>query len=218
MTSKNENIQPLEIKDCALLNIATGSHAQNLEELRDQLESINLDSILNHFWTGKLRPTFQEQEYYNDFAIWASTKLHDNKLAERLSLVNPGNFTDIEDLRKKLIEIVDLSLKENKSNLNTKESEQFQFTSSELVLFKTKFKAARPEDLTYLIPRIPLGSIYFHFIQSKDEFVLWLSEFGNGYEELKQQIVGLDPYFFTLTEYHTRVSEVFDNFFQGEVK
>jgi len=217
MTPKNENIQPLDIKDCAVLDIATGVRAQNLKELRNQLVTIHPDSILYHFWAKKLRPSFEEPEYNNDFAAWAYNKLHDNKLTERLSLVNPGVFSNTEELRKKLVEVVESSLEEE-STLKTIETEQFQFIRSEIVLFDTEQVISKPEELAEVLPSLSLGSIYFHFIDSRKEskdIASWLSLFGNKYEELTEQISKLDPYFFTLPEFRKRLSQISKDFLKG---
>jgi len=217
MTSKNENIQAIKIKDCAILNIATGMRAKNLIELRDQLLTIHPESIYYHFWAKKLRPGFEEPEYYNDFATWAANNLHDNKLAERLSLINPGMFSNIEEIRSKLVEVANLSLKEDQS-ANCKESEKFQFTRSDIVVFDTQHIISKPEELTELLTNLSLGSIYFHFIDSKkrsQDISSWLSRFGSKYAELTGQIAKLDPYFFTLSEIRIKASQIFKDYFKG---
>lgn len=218
MTSKIENLQTLHIKDCEILNIATGVRAQNLEELRDSLKTIHPDSIDYHFWAKKLRPGFQESEYNNDFADWVYTRLHNNKLAERLSLINPGMFPNIDDLRSALIEVIQKSLEENKSAKNSKESEQFQFTQSQIVLFETKHEVSKPEELTDLIPRLSKGSIYYHFIASKngsDDIITYIEKSGDSYSELANKLSDLDPYFFTLSQLKSRATQICSNFFNG---
>ena len=218
MPPKNENIQTFNIKDCAILNIATGVRAKNLKELRDQLLTIHPESIFYHFWAKKLRSSFEKPEYNNDFASWTYSNLHDIKLAERLSLINPGMLSDTEDLRRKLIEVVELSLEENKSSINTKEGEQFQFIRSEIVVFDTEHTISKPEELMELLPNLSLGSIYFHFIDSKirsDDISSWLSLFGDEDKGLTQQISKLDPYFFTLSELRIKVSQIFKGYLEG---
>ena len=54
---------PFAVKDCALIAISTGTHAQNLRELRDRLETVHPGCIYYHFWGGLLRPQFDEPEY-----------------------------------------------------------------------------------------------------------------------------------------------------------
>jgi len=224
MTSKSGNLQPLSIKDCAILNIATGVRAKNLKELRDRLLTIHPESITYHFWAKRLRPGFEEREYNNDFAAWAYTYLHDNKLAERLGLINPGILSDTEELRAKVVEVVELRLEENETTLDTKEREQFHFIRSEITLFDTQNVISKPEELTELLPNLSLGSIYFHFIDTKKgsndqsgDISLWISGFGADYKELSEQISKLNPYFFTLTEFRTRVFQIFKDYFKGAV-
>ncbi|GJM16504.1 MAG: hypothetical protein DHS20C13_18310 [Thermodesulfobacteriota bacterium] len=218
MTSKNKNIQTMQVKDCEILNIATAVRAQNLKELRDELKTIHPESIYYHFWASKLRPAFEKPEYNNDFATWAYKNLHNNMLAERLSLINPGMFSNIEDLRSKLVEVIESTLQQDPSVENSKESEQFQFTRADMILFNSEFSVSKPEELTTLIPTLPLGSIYFHFIESKngpEDINTFVSSAGVDYSELSVQLSILDPYYFTLTELRSRASKIFKDFFQG---
>ena len=56
---------PFEIKDCALIALATGKRAQSIRELKDHLSTISEDSIFYHFWGGLLRPRFDNPDYHN---------------------------------------------------------------------------------------------------------------------------------------------------------
>src|SRR3972149_12217972 len=93
---------PFAVIDCAMLSIATGVSAQNLRELRDRLRSLPASSLYFHFWGAHLRPGFEEPEYNNDFALWAKHGLNDLGLAERLSVIDPPSFGDLESLREGL--------------------------------------------------------------------------------------------------------------------
>ena len=219
MTIKHNNIQPLEIKDCEILNIATGLRAQNLIELRDILKTIHPDCIHYHFWAKKLRAEFEEDEFNNDFATWAFNNLHDNKLAERLSLINPRMFRDVEELRSKLIEVVTLSIDDGQTAQNSREGEKFQFTRSDMVLFDTGHIISTPGQLKELIPNLPLGAVYYHFIESNSgpsSIITFIENAGDEYSDLSIRLSKLDPYFFKLTDLRSRASQVFIDFFQGE--
>ena len=112
---------------------------------------------------------------------------------------------------------MELSLEEE-STLKTKETEQFQFIRSEIVLFDTEQVISKPEELAEVLPSLSLGSIYFHFIDSRKEskdVASWLSLFGNKYEKLTEQISKLDPYFFTLPEFRKRLSQISKDFLKG---
>jgi len=219
MTIKHNNIQPLEIKDCEILHIATGVRSQNLRELRDVLKTIHPDCIHYHFWAKKLRAEFEEAEFNNDFATWAFKNLHDNKLAERLSLINPRMFRDVEELRSKLIEVVTLSIEEGQTAQNSREGEKFQFTRSDTVLFDTGHIISNPGQLKEIIPNLPLGAVYYHFIESNSgpsNIISFVENAGDEYSDLAFRLSKLDPYFFTLPELQSRASQVFIDFFQGE--
>ena len=113
--STNANIEPFRVKDCALVTIATGKKAQNLKEMREHLLNVHLGSVYHHFWGGLLRPRFDEPEYNNDFAEWVHYALQDNILAERLSVINPDPFVNLESLRQELINIIEQRLDETET-------------------------------------------------------------------------------------------------------
>ena len=104
----DQTVEPFNIKDCALLVISTGKSAQNLRELRDNLIIIDPGSIYYHFWGTLLRPRFDDPEYNNDFASWIRHNLHDAILAERLGVVDPSEFNEIDDLRHELIDLIEV--------------------------------------------------------------------------------------------------------------
>ena len=107
MNQKETVFESFAVKDCAVVAIATGRHALNLRELREHLISVDPDSIYHHFWGGLLRPRFDDPEYNNDFAAWAYRGLHESKLAERLGVIDPSDYTDLETLRQDLIDIIE---------------------------------------------------------------------------------------------------------------
>src|SRR5258708_2955126 len=99
-------------KDCALSTIATGKKAENLRELYDRLSTIHPSSIYHHFWGTRLSPQYETQEYLNDFAMWCYQHIHDQTLAERLSIIDPTEYKNLEDLRKELLSAIETRLDE----------------------------------------------------------------------------------------------------------
>ena len=213
-------IDPFAVKGCALIAIATGERANDLRELRDRLETTRPGCIYYHFWGGLLRPSFDDPEYQNDFAVWAYYGLHDRFLAERLSLVDPTDFADLEDLRRELIEIIEERLDENELVSWTASHQQFQFIRSQIVVFDTGIRISKPEELKELIPQLTVGSVFYHFVDARgrtakknDDFSEWLMGFGDSYDELLEQIATLDPYFKSLTELRAQLAEIFEGYF-----
>jgi hypothetical protein len=215
------NTQALRIQDCALIAIATGEKAQNLRELRDQLKNIHPGCLFYHFWGGLLNPHFDDPEFQNDFAVWAKHNLHDSKISEQLSLIDPNVFKDIEDVRKELIEVIEERLSESEHVPWVKTGQEFHFIRSQTVIFDTGVSYKDPRDLLEVIPNMSLGSIFYHFIDSRrrtsdkrNDFSVWLTGFGDKYKELIKDLDNIDPYFTTLNDLRHEVYIVFHNYFK----
>ncbi|MFQ5769291.1 MAG: DUF5752 family protein [bacterium] len=221
MHTNQTNVAPFAIKDCALIAIATGKRAQNLQELRDHLQTITPDSIYYHFWGGLLRPRFDDPEFHNDFAIWIRHGLHDKILAERLSLIDPTDFTTLGDMRQELLEVIEERLDELEYPLWATRDNQFEFIRSQIVIFDTHHIVKQPKDFVKILPHMSVGSIFYHFIDARrrndsglDDFQNWIKDLGDEYSDLCQHINEIDPYFSTLTELRNKLVEVFRAFFK----
>ena len=163
----NEVESPFIVKDCALAAIATGKRAQNIRELLDNIRTISAASIYYHFWGGLLRPRFDDPEYNNDLAIWAFYGLQDTVLAERLGIIHPNDYSDLEALRGEIIDVLEERLDEMDWVPWAKADNQFYFVRSQIVVFDTMRRIRTPEELTRLIPDLSLGSIFYHFIDAQ---------------------------------------------------
>lgn len=113
MTESGEHTESFTVRDCALVALATGRKARLLQEFRSEIASIDAASIYHHFWGGLLQPRFEEREYNNDFAAWIHHGIHDAVLAERLAALTPTGFSDLEELRHEIIELVEARLDES---------------------------------------------------------------------------------------------------------
>ena len=216
-------IEPFVIKDCTLIALATGKRAQNLRELKEQLSYIEPDSIYYHFWGSLLRPRFDDPVFHNDFAFWSAHHLHDPILAERLAVIDPKEFTSMEDLRNELTEIMEERLDEIEFPLYSQRENQFEFIRSQIVIFHSNQRVSKPSDFVKLLPRFSVGSIFYHFIDARrrtennlDDFQNWLHLYGDTYKDLCGLIAEIDPYFSSLTRLRDHLAEVFQNYFKGE--
>ncbi len=210
------------IMDCALIAIATGEKAQNLRELRDYLKNTHRGCLYYHFWGAHLHSHFDDPEFQNDFAIWASRKLNDLKIAEQLSLIDPNIYKDMEDLRTEVIEIIEQLLYELEYIPWAKRGQEFHFIRSQIVIFDTGVSVNDPRDLLKRIPEMSIGSVFYHFIDSRrrlpdnrNDFSVWLDRFRNKYSGLTKELDMIDPYFTTLNELRQDISKVFNNYFEG---
>ncbi|MEA1995764.1 MAG: DUF5752 family protein [Campylobacterota bacterium] len=218
---KRKEFYPFIIKNCMLTTIATGVKAQSLRELRDKLMNIHPGSIYYHFWGGFLSPRFEEPEFNNDFAAWAYHVLRDPVLAERLAVIDPTSFADIEDLRQEAIEVIEERLYETEIVPVAKPDEAFGFVRSQIVIFDTHKRLIEPKELFSVLPTLSGGSIFYHFIDARrrtddriDDFRAWFKGFGNTYDDLCDILAGVDPYFTTLTELRETLSKIFKTYFE----
>jgi hypothetical protein len=209
-------MQPFLVKDCALITLATGLRAHDLRELRDRIEQCPLQSVEHHFFFSQLQPSFDDPEYHNDFAIWARHALHDRPLAERLGVLDPLKYSDLEGLRGALLDVVEDRLAESEQIPWTAGRHEFTFLRSQIVVFDTGKRAANARELAKLIPRLSTGSIFYHFVEARrrvegrlDDFRAWLDCDGPAGAELCERLALINYYFLSLSELREQVAAAF---------
>jgi hypothetical protein len=211
---------PFVLKDCALIAIATGKRASTLKEFRYHLDSLSPDSLYYHFWANLLLPRFEEREYINDFASWVRHGLSDTKLAEKLAVLDPTSFDDIDDLRYNLLEYIDDRLEESEYLQWMFAVQRFEFIRSQIVVFDTHTEIYAPHEMPELIAKMSVSSVFYHFIDARrrtsekvDDFRQWLAFFGETYQPLIDRLTGIDPYFSTLVELRQQLAMTFQDYF-----
>jgi hypothetical protein len=209
--------EPFIIKDCALLAIASGEKAHNLQELADRIVMVHAGCLYYHFWGGMLRPRFDDPEFRNDFASWVRHELHDEILAERLSIIIPTDYANLEQLRQELLEEIEERLDETEYSYLMRAMVPFNFIRSQIVVFDTHIRIEEPGGLKEVIPDLSRSSLFYHFIDARrrvegrhDDFSEWLSAFGDQYSELIEALSNVDPYLTGLSELRERVKRIFN--------
>ncbi|MBI4772954.1 MAG: hypothetical protein HY788_02030 [Deltaproteobacteria bacterium] len=214
--------EPFEVKDCALITLATGLKAFTCREIAEAVARVDASSIYHHFWGGLLRPGLEDPEYQNDFAAWAWHGLNDAVLAERLSIIDPTAFPDTEELRQELIDVIEEHIDESETAKWKAANFEFHFINSQLVIFDTKVRLHEPEDLRINAPLMSVGSIYYHLIDGRgrsytgaNDFSGWLLQFGEKYLALADKIAEIDPYFTTLVDLKADLVFILDAYMDG---
>ncbi len=195
------------IQDCTLLSRTSNvPPAINLRELRDRIATCRQNVLYHHFCETPLVPSFDNPDYKNDFAVWALLHASDRVLAERLGIINPYIFTDLERLREEVVEILDERLSEIHTTPSCQDGKEFFFTEAVTVVFDTGLRVTSPENLPEAIGRMSNGSIYYHFLESRrrdpvgiDDFSAWLASFSDQ-ENWCRLLQKVDFFFFSLSE------------------
>ncbi|HPT65585.1 MAG TPA: DUF5752 family protein [Acetomicrobium sp.] len=86
--------------DCKTFVYPTPFIAKDVDELREDLEKVHINSLCFHIFEPKLR--YQRRE--NDFSAWLRN-IGEEKLADQISRLDPYAFT-LEGLRQKIIRIL----------------------------------------------------------------------------------------------------------------
>lgn len=213
------------VKDCSLIALSTGKHARNLREFALLMQSIPIGSIYHHFWGNRLQPRFDEPEYQNDFAAWARHALHDSVLSEQLAVLDPTDYPELEGLRKDVIDILEQRLAQDEYVSWVQAQYPFSFIRAQAVIFDTHLRVTRPEDFTEIMPKLSLGSIFYHFIEARrrpyigmDDFRTWLKNHWPNERELETALAHVDPYFCTLAELRQKLTMVFRAHFRSRTE
>jgi hypothetical protein len=188
--------------------------------LRDILRDIHPGCIYHHFWGTLLRPQFVDREYNNDFAAWCRHSLHDNTVAERLAVIDPADFVDLEELRQELLEVIEARLDETELVLFTRPDQQFHFVRSVTVVFDTRRRLAEPAQLEQALREMSVGSVFYHFVDARrrepiavDDFRAWLMGAPGEYEPVVNDLAEVDPYFESLFVLRDRLADLFSRHF-----
>ena len=208
--------ESFRVVDCAPVFIATGIHAFTFREMIESLRVVHPGSIQHHFWGRLLRPVIDEPEYSNDFAAWTGRELGDKVLAERLSVIYPTDYTDVEEFRHGIIDIIENRLDEDLISHAATARQAFHFLRSQLVVFDTGTRIGDPSELADAVKGMSEGSIFYHFIEARrrtgkrcDDFSAWLESKAGDYHQLCADLTAIDPYFSSLSQIRDRLENLF---------
>jgi hypothetical protein len=214
--------EPFRFRDCSLTIVSLGRVARNLRELRAELAAVPVGSLQHHFYDAFLRPSFDDREYRNDFAAWSRRMLRDAPLAERLSVVDPLDCDDFEDVRDRLIEVVEERLAEDPRHADVPEGMEFRFLRSQLVYFDTGVRATTIRELFEMLPKTTTGSVFYHFVEARfrsphkrDDYSAWLLGFGDEGRALADRLARVDFQLWSLPETRARIAGCLDGTSEG---
>jgi hypothetical protein len=161
-----------------------GRHkASTLSELLHALHECPDDSIFQHTFRTLQEHHFIRQGFSNDFAHWSLSACNEPVLAEQLASVDVREFTTIEGLRGRMIEIVDEFLRGHPSSGSRAGHEPFYFCASDIVVLPTKFVPDSLPGFLDGLRQVSVHSIHHHFIEARlrlkrmsNDFSQWLEE------------------------------------------
>jgi len=157
--------------------------AATLAELLQALETCPEDSIFQHTFRTLQEHHFIRQGFSNDFAHWSLSACHEPVLAEKLASVDVHEFTAIDGLRRRMIEIVAEFLQRHPGSHSRPASEPFYFCASDIVVLPTAFAADSLRGFLDGLQHVGVHSIHHHFIEARLRLHLMSNDFSQWLEE-----------------------------------
>jgi uncharacterized protein DUF5752 len=178
--------------------------SSTLSDLLQALRTCPEDSIFQHTFRTLQEHHFIRQGFSNDFAHWSLSACNEPALGEQLAGVDVREFTAIEGLRGRMVEIVDEFLENHPRAGSRAAHEPFYFCASDIVVLPTVFVADSLSGLLDGLNQVSVHSIHHHFIEARlrlhrmsNDFSQWLEE-EVGLPEAADSIERIDIYTSTM--------------------
>ena len=156
--------------------------ANNLCDLLTALQTCPDDSIFQHTFRTLQEHHFIRQGFSNDFAHWSLFACNEPALAEQLASVDVREFTAIEGLRRRMVEILDEFLHSHNMSGTRPAHEPFYFCASDIVVLPTAFCADSLPAFLDGLNQVTVHSIHHHFIEARLRLHRMSNDFSNWLE------------------------------------
>jgi len=207
---------PFRFVACVELREFVGVRAEDERQLMDLIEQVPLDSIYYHTHGFFLRHKFLAGIYPNDFATWAAVHLRDQGLGERLAMVDPAEFENLEALRDQLVSTIDEHLRRLPIVPRIVSADPFDFVRSRIVEIPTAIEAHTLEEFRQALLEVDVSAIYFHLVEARmrlgrgqNDFAAWLDR-GLGLTDLAARVQDVNPYGSSLERTRARMIQRLD--------
>ncbi|HVN18776.1 MAG TPA: DUF5752 family protein [Dongiaceae bacterium] len=188
--------------------------ANNLCELLAALQTCPDDSIFQHTFRTLQEHHFIRQGFSNDFAHWSLFACNEPALAEQLASVDVREFTAIEGLRRRMVDILDEFLQNHNMSGSRTAHEPFYFCAADIVVLPTAFCPDTLPGFLNGINQVSVHSIHHHFIEARlriqrmsNDFSQWLEE-EVGLNDVADAIEKIDIYANTMEGVRRQIARI----------
>jgi hypothetical protein len=206
-----EEIMPFEFRQCVSILKSTGKKARNVLELRDLISQVSDECIFHHTYQYFLKGHILE--YTNDFAHWAAESLEERALSERLSNIDPYDFSETNDLRNEVVKVINDYIKAFPEPRKAMPGDEFYFNETVTVIYPVGIRARNLAEFLTALKYIDTASIYYHFYEARirlgsgiDDFSKWIDD-AFGKKELANRVRAIDPFMHNLEEIKQHIIE-----------
>ncbi len=207
---------PFLFTGCWELREMVGRSARDEQQLLEAIEEIPLDSISYHTQSFFLRHKYIAGPYPNDFATWAAIQVRDRVLGEKLGILDPYEFENLEALRTEIVNIIDEHLSQLQIIPRVIYGEPFHFMQSQIIEVPTGLEARTLTEFRKILSTVDASVVYYHNFEAilrlgrrKGDFALWIEE-QLDLPDLAQNISRLDFYMTSLESIRHRIIKLCD--------
>jgi hypothetical protein len=207
--------RPFKFAGCVELRQALDVHALDVRELQQRIEEVPAGSIFFHTFGYFLRHRVFTTAYGNDFARWAANEIGDHALAERLAVVDPFGFSDLDELREHLVTILQDHLRGRESERRVEFVRGFHFQQSQVVEVPLGVTAQTLGEFRAGLATVDESAIYLHTVETRarqrhaESFADWVRE-ALELPELAERFERIDPYLTTIERIRGRLLGLVD--------
>lgn len=194
-----------------------GKNAKNLGDLLSGIKAVPTMSIYYHTHHYLEMHEYLSPEPPNDFAYWITNILLEKSLGEEAASIDLRQFSTIEEIRLRLIEVIESYLEANDEMIlrDAPQGQEFHFMSARTFVFPTKYTAEDLKQFQKHLQNVSLQSIYYHVFEARlgkkiPDFATWLSSPLNE-NELAREFRRLDPYTQTLENLRQTLIKLVEN-------
>src|SRR4030043_847117 len=191
---------PFFFTGCWELREMVGRSARDEQQLLEAIEEIPPDSLSYHTHSSFLRHKYIAGPYPNDFPTWEAIQVRDRVLGEKLGILDPYDFENLEALRTEIVNIIDEHLSELQIIPRVVYGEPFYFMQSRIIEVPTGLEARTLTEFRKILATVDASAVYYHNFEAilrlgrrKGDFALWIEE-QLDLPDLGQQISRLDVY------------------------
>ena len=215
---------PFFFTGCWELREMVGRSARDEQQLLEAIEEIPPDSLSYHTHSFFLRHKYIAGPYPNDFATWAAIQVRDRVLGEKLGILDPYDFENLEALRTEIVNIIDEHLSQLQIIPRVVYGEPFQFMQSRIIEVPTGLEARTLTEFKKILATVDASVIYYHNFEAmlrlgrrKGDFALWIEE-QLDLPDLAKKISSLDLYMISLEFIRQRIVKLCDGVLAKETR
>jgi len=215
---------PFLFTGCWELREMVGRSARDEQQLLEAIEEIPFDSLSYHTHSFFLRHIYIAGPYPNDFATWAAIQVRDRVLGEKLGILNPYDFENLEALRTEIVNIIDEHLCQLQIIPRVIYGEPFHFMQSRIIEVPTGLEARSLTEFRKILATVDTSAVYYHNFEAilrlgrkMGDFALWIEEQLN-LPELAQKISKVDFYMTSLESIRHRIINLCDEVLEKETR